>query len=177
MRIAFDFDDTLVNTKEKVREFLDRYGIDRFHSSEEKEEFYRQHIEEIMLDITLKDDVLKSLQILVKDHELYIITARSNYYSPRLKQMTLEFIKQQQLPIREVYFDCLGFGKRDQCMDLGIDLFIDDDIDNCLCVKSAGIDVLLYDNHYEGIHTVSSFKEIVNYVKEGMHGGRESRNE
>ena len=166
MRIAIDFDDTIVDTTKKVREYLNRYNLEEFEDIEEKTKFYIKHIDDITKDLELKPNVKDVLNELSKNNELYIITARSDYYSKNVKPLTKEFIKNNNLPIKDIYFDCFEEGKAIMCDKLNIDLFIDDHINNCLEVKNRGIKVLLFNSEYEGLDNVNSWLDVLKYVKE-----------
>ena len=166
MRIAIDFDDTIVDTTKKVREYLNRYNLEEFEDIEEKTKFYIKHIDDITKDLELKPYAKEVLNELSKNNELYIITARSDYYSKNVKLLTKEFIKNNNLPIKDIYFDCFEEGKAIMCDKLNIDLFIDDYINNCLEVKNRGIKVLLFNNEYEGLDNVNSWLDVLKYVKE-----------
>lgn len=85
MKIGIDFDNTIVNTKETVRKFMDKYNIEEFKNEEEKTLFYREHIDDITKNLTLKENVIEVLNRLKQNNELFIITDRSNYYSNNLK--------------------------------------------------------------------------------------------
>ncbi len=166
MRIAIDFDDTIVDTTKKVREYLNRYNLEEFEDIEEKTKFYIKHIDDITKDLELKPYAKEVLNELSKNNELYIITARSDYYSKNVKLLTKEFIKNNNLPIKDIYFDCFEEGKAIMCDKLNIDLFIDDYINNCLEVKNRGIKVLLFNSEYEGLDNVNSWLDVLKYVKE-----------
>ena len=166
MRIAIDFDDTIVDTTKKVREYLNRYNLEEFEDIEEKTKFYIKHIDDITKDLELKPYAKEVLNELSKNNELYIITARSDYYSKNVKPLTKDFIKNNNLPIKDIYFDCFEEGKAIMCDKLNIDLFIDDYINNCLEVKNRGIKVLLFNNEYEGLDNVNSWLDVLKYVKE-----------
>ncbi len=166
MRIAIDFDDTIVDTTKKVREYLNRYNLEEFEDIEEKTKFYIKHIDDITKDLELKPYAKEVLNELSKNNELYIVTARSDYYSKNVKLLTKEFIKNNNLPIKDIYFDCFEEGKAIMCDKLNIDLFIDDYINNCLEVKNRGIKVLLFNSEYEGLDNVNSWLDVLKYVKE-----------
>lgn len=166
MRIAIDFDDTIVDTTKKVREYLNRYNLEEFEDIEEKTKFYIKHIDDITKDLELKPYAKEVLNELSKNNELYIVTARSDYYSKNVKLLTKEFIKNNNLPIKDIYFDCFEEGKAIMCDKLNIDLFIDDYINNCLEVKNRGIKVLLFNSKYEGLDNVNSWLDVLKYVKE-----------
>ena len=166
MKIAIDFDDTIVCTKEKVREFLNRYHIDSFKDVIEKEQFYHRYIDEMTKELKLKKHAKEVLQQLALDHELYIVTARSDYYSKNCKKIVTDYIKEKELPIKEIFFDCYEEGKANKCLELGIDLFIDDHVNNCLAVASKGIKVILFEAKQKGLSSIKNWKQIRKYIKE-----------
>ena len=165
MRIGIDFDDTIVKTSDKVREYLDKYNIKELKNVDEKYEFYKKHIDTIAQELDLFDGVVEVLNKLSENNELYLITARSDYYSKNLEDLTTKFIKDNKLPFKEICFGCFGVGKADKCQELSIDLFIDDYYVNCLEVSKRGIDTLLFKNEYENLKTVNSWQDILKYVE------------
>ena len=166
MKIGIDFDDTIASTSEKVLEYLNKYNIKEFKNFEEKRTFYNKYSDNITEELNLISNVKQVLDYLSKDNELYIITARSNYYSNNLKKLTLDFINKNNLPIKEVYFDCFEEGKAIKCKELDIDLFIDDNINNCLEVKKLNIDVILFNNNYDNLKSFDNWLDILKYIKE-----------
>ncbi len=166
MKIGIDFDDTIASTSEKVLEYLNKYGVKQFQNFEDKKKFYNKYIDDITKEIELIPHVKEVLDNLSENHELYIITARSNYYSNNLKKLTLEFINKNNLPIKEIYFDCFEQGKAYKCKELNIDLFIDDNINNCLEVKKLNIDVILFNNKYDSLKSFDNWIDILKYIKE-----------
>ena len=166
MRIAIDLDDTIVDTTKKIKEYLNKYNLERLNNVEEKKQFYIKHIDSIFKELDLKPHVKEVLDELSKNNELYIITARGNYYSNNVKDLTKELIKKNNLPIKEIYFDCFERGKAVMCDKLNIDLFIDDHVNNCLEVKKVGIEVLLFNDKYEGLNSVDNWLEVLKCVKE-----------
>lgn len=164
MRIGIDFDDTIVNTKEIVRKFMDRYNVKEFRTEEEKTIFYKQHVDDVMKEITLKDNVVEVLNRLKDNNELFIITARGTYYSKNLPKLTLDFIENNNIPVDKVYFNCEE--KASKCLELKIDLFIDDLPQNCISVNEVGIKTFIFDNVCEGIESVSSWIQIEKAVAE-----------
>ena len=165
MRIAIDFDDTIVKTSDKVKEYLNKYNISQFISIEEKLKFYKSHIDDITNELELYDDVVEILNKLSVNNELYLITARSNYYSNNVKDLTIKYIKDKKLPFKEIYFECFEIDKAIKCEELKIDLFIDDYSINCLEVSKKGINTLLFKKEYENLKTVNSWQEILEYVE------------
>ncbi len=166
MRIAIDFDDTIVDTTKKVKEYLNKYNIKEFNNFEDKRQFYIKYIDDITKNLELKPNVKEVLDKLSKNNELYIITARSSYYSNNVIPLTKEFIKKNNLPIKEIYFECFEEGKAIMCSKLNIDLFIDDYVNNCLEVKKTGINVILFNDKYDELNSVDNWIDVLKYVKE-----------
>ena len=165
MKIAVDFDNTLVKTSEKIKEYMLKNNISEFINNE-KYHFYCKYVDDITKELELKDYAKEVLDKLSVNNEIYIITARSNYYSNNLKELTKEFIKKNNLPIKDIYFDCFQEGKANKCVELGIDLFIDDNVENCLYVNNKNIKTLLFENKHDNLITVNSWKEVLKYIKE-----------
>lgn len=165
MRIAIDFDDTIVKTSDKVKEYLDKNNINEFKNLNEQYEFYKKNFDDITNELELFDDVVDVLNKLSVNNELYLITARNDYYSKNIKDLTLKYIKDNNLPFKEIYFECFEVGKAIKCEELKIDLFIDDYNINCLEVSKKGINTLLFKNEYKDLKTVNSWQEILEYVE------------
>ena len=165
MRIAIDFDDTIVKTSDKVEEYLKKYNIKELNNLDEKYKFYKKHIDDITKNLNFFDDVVDVLNKLSINNELYLVTARSNYYSDNLKDLTIKFIKENKLPFKEIHFECYEIGKAIKCEELNIDLFIDDYYVNCLEVSKKGIDTLLFKNEYDNLKTINSWQDILKYVE------------
>lgn len=82
--------------------------------------------------------------------------------------MTLEFIKENNIPINNVYFNT-GL-KFEKCLELNIDIFIDDLIINCQLVNKAGIRTLIFENDCEGIRRVNNWLEIEEVIAKWKKG-------
>ena len=172
MRIGIDLDDTMCRTEEKVVEYMKKYVPEKDISLLSKIEYdnlrdsiLERHLEEIYKESEIIKDVKETLNHL-KDqrNELYIITARDEYQN--IKDITLKWIKDHQLPITKVIMGKFGIGKSDACIENNISLMIDDDIYNYNCIKSSKIPCLLFDekNNYPALNRVGSWREIENYI-------------
>ena len=163
MRIGIDFDNTLVNTDVIVNMFMKKNNIKKFKNEEQKTIFFKKYINEMMDYITLKDDAIEVLNRLSKKHELFLITARSNYYSNNLVDLTKKYMKDNKIPIQNMYFD--NQLKSSISLELKIDLFIDDDISVIKDLNNHGIKTLIFNNDYKGVKIVNSWLEVENEVK------------
>ena len=184
MRIGIDIDDTMTFIKDDLLEaainydkslgnsgkFLnDNYYVGkRFNWSKEEYGYFMGEVrKQVVNKAKLRPGLIEVLTKLKEmGHEIIIITARSNYYSNNLKELTKEFIKKNNLPIKDIYFDCFQEGKANKCVELGIDLFIDDNVENCLYVNNKNIKTLLFENKHDNLITVNSWKEVLKYIKE-----------
>lgn len=167
MKIAIDFDDTIVNTKEIVKKYMDKYQIKEFKNKTDMLKFQKKHATNIIKKLPFFENAKEVMNRLSSNNELYIITARNNYYAPNIEELILDFIKKHNLPIKHIYFDCYKEGKADKCVELGIDIFIDDLTENCLAVFNRGIKVIAFNNNIEGIINVNNWIELEREVNNG----------
>ncbi len=163
MRIGIDFDNTIVNTKQVVNKYLKRHNF-VIKKEEDKTMFYEKYIDEITKELKPFKNSLKILNKL-SNHELYLISARSTKYSLNSIELVKEILTKYNFKFKEIYFGVYGKGKAEVSAKLGIELFIDDDITNCLEVSSVGIDTILYGKEYEGLKSKKDWKEIYKYIK------------
>lgn len=170
MKIAIDFDDTIVDTKKTANKLREKLNYPAFNNEKDFEKFYLNYFLLITEKLELKQNVFDILSILSKEHEIYIVTARNNKYFSNLETATTNLIKNLKLPVKGIYFDCYKEGKANKCIELGIDLFIDDSIENCLCVKNKGIETILFEKEHDGLKTCYNWNDLFNYIKEVKHG-------
>lgn len=152
MRIGIDIDDTIANTAV----FFDRV-IKEKNITELKGDYYNNTIEELKkYDLIVKDyidEVLKSCtvkencsgvikRLKQKGHDIYIISARSNYFSPNVYDITLDFLKNNNIIYDELLF---GYeSKRNICIEKCIDIMIDDNIKVYESLKDTNIKTILF---------------------------------
>ena len=173
MRIAIDFDDTIVNTSKTVKDFLVKYDFE-IKSSDDKIKFYKKHVDDITKCLGFIDEAKETIKLLNHKHEIYLITARNDYdYSNNLLKLTDEFIAKNNLNFTKVIYDCFGVNKAKECKNNNIDLFIDNDVRNCLEVSKLGINTILfgdlvdekkYKEEIKNLNNVKTWKEILNYL-------------
>ncbi len=107
---------------------------------------------------------------LAGDFEIHLISARS----PKYLDQTAAWLKSHEIPFSRLKL--LGqHDKRRACLDLGVDLFIEDSKKNAIQVSSCGIPVLLMNATYNrgrlpGMVTrVFSWNEIKDYIKRNLY--------
>ena len=162
MKIGIDIDDTLTNTDLEFKKVMSKYvnsdkGYkDKLTTLEYK--IFLYNIEEIMSKANLKEDakdVLYELRNL--GHKLYIITARSNKFSKNIEDITMNFIKKNNLKFDKIIFNQQK--KSDIAKKLELDLMIDDNIDVYNNMKEENINCILFGDK------IRTWKEVLDYIK------------
>lgn len=135
MRIGIDIDDTITNTTSKMFEYMQKLNIEKTgdfcNYTNEEFERYRslmvEYIEPVLSSCTLKDECVEVIRKL-KDmgHKIYIITARSNRFSKNIYDITLNYLKENNILFDKFFFDYEN--KKDICIEQKIDYMIDDNI-------------------------------------------------
>lgn len=136
MRIGIDIDDTITNTTTKLNEYFEKFGFDKKNDdfcnySDEQLETYRELLEKY-IDLVLDECIVKDKCVNVidelksKGNEIYIITARSNRYSKNVYEITVNYLRRNNIKFDKIFF---GFeNKKDICLSNKIDYMIDDNI-------------------------------------------------
>ncbi|WP_066640220.1 5' nucleotidase, NT5C type [Desulfolucanica intricata] len=103
---------------------------------------------------------------LISDYQIYIISART----PTYYEDTLNWLKKYKISFDHLVL--LGdHDKRQACIDAGVQLFIEDNLNNALQISSCGIPVYLYDATYNQgnlpplVHRKFSWQEILAGLK------------
>lgn len=108
-------------------------------------------------------DVLKKLKD--KGNIIYIVTARTDRYD----DMPYERAK-TWLDKNGIVYDKLIVGATDKvkvCKELGIDVFIDDQLNNCMKISQSGITTIRLTNskeEYAHVVNMSNFTQIFEYI-------------
>lgn len=163
MRIGIDIDETLTDTKKSFYETLEKYQImfngeyHNWHQQESAQLIVNNHLEEIMSKAKLKDRAKEVLDELYnRGHELFIITARSNNYCSCLETITNQLVKDNDLNIKEVYFN--QDEKSVLAKKLGIDLMIDDSASVYQNMQKEKIDCILFGDK------ITTWTEVLEYI-------------
>ncbi len=184
MRIGIDIDDTISNTNEylieeaikydrmyKKKGILDNttYNFCGFFNWEksDKEDFYKYIYDNNLHNVPIKSHAKEVINKLKKEgHKIYIITRRdTDIYKDPYKE-TYKWLKKNKIK-----FDKLVVQAKDKgivCKELGVDIFIDDLLSNCIRAHEEGINVLMFDSSYnkneKNFKRVVSWEEIYNIV-------------
>jgi len=136
---------------------LNRKQLDKFIMTKELE---------IIQETVPIPGAVETLIRLIENHELHLVTARSPLYSGQ----TEAWLKKYGIPYSRIRL--LGqHDKRGACLELGVDLFIEDNKKNALQIISCGIPVLLMNATYNqgtlpGMVTrVFNWDEIKQYIE------------
>ena len=104
--------------------------------------------------------------VLKINNEIIIVTARNEKLSRSFQNMrkaTLEWLEKNNIYYDKYYDDAYKEGKVRVCKKEGIDIIIDDDINNYLAFKDSGIKTLLFDDkgkYLDIVDRVGSWREV-----------------
>lgn len=190
MRIGLDIDDTICDTLEFVLPYCCKYYGINYEEIKNKNypvnyfidnygyyDFAKKYYDKLIPYVPLKKDVVKYLNKLKKrGHQIIFITARSNKGLDNPYQITYDYLVKNNVP-----FDTLITGAKDKdevCIEEEIEIYIDNDSNNCLAVSNKGITTYLMDKQKnKNFKVVKSFKQIYKLIKkEEKNGRRKSSN-
>ena len=131
MNIGIDIDDTITETTKLANAILHSdykdLNISDYHELNKNDftKFCKRHTPEIQKYMILKDGVLEVLNRFKDEgNKIYIITARGSKGMDFLIPITLDFLKNNNIPYDDIIFK--QERKGDACKKLKIDVFIDD---------------------------------------------------
>lgn len=184
MKIGIDIDDTMTNSLEQIRKYIQKYGHlycknNELSSMEEEilrgshmtpvvQEFFSKYSIEISNEVKVKKDAKEVIDKLHEEgNEIIIVTARADNYYKDAYKYCYDYLKREG-----IYFDKLVTSmpyKHKLCKDEGIDLMIDDAVDTCEEVRKLGIKSLLFNseinnNKQTTCDRVNSWVEVYNYI-------------
>lgn len=171
MRIGIDLDDTLVNTSKAFDEVLMRNNVtfnkkySDVWTEKEAEFILKNYFEETVKIAKLNVGAKAAIDYLSSSgHEIIVITARSNHYSNNIEDITLKFIKDNNLKISEIYFG--QHEKANKAKELKIDVMIDDNPEIYKSMKAKNIDCILMGDK------IKNWYEVIEYIKkkEALYG-------
>ena len=169
MIIGIDFDNTLVNTKEVAKKYLDVYlpnnHLNSYHDLpyEKEVDFFQKYNIKITNDLKLYPDVLKAFSFFKKNNiKVILITARG-YDNERQIIATKKFLKGNNL-LFDKYIFCAK-SKEDICKKEKVDLMIDDTDDVLEKIKNQNIKVLKYGSKSTKYKYVLTWQEVINYIR------------
>lgn len=171
MKIGIDFDNTLVNTMEISKKYLDIYlpgnNLSSYHELEyDKEvEFFEMYHLDITKDLSLFEYVKEAFNYFKENNiKTYLITARG-YDNPDLIEPTKEFLKNNNIEFDDMIFSCPK--KTETCQKLGIDLMIDDSVGVIKNLDEVGIKGVVFGKENDTYKYVNNWKEVIKMLQKG----------
>lgn len=193
MIIGIDIDDTLTNIGTDINiaayNYAKKLGKDINDSENLLEainnnaEFYKRKfkfnydelkyfLKNIQEEITSKakprDGVVKIIKKLRSEgHKIYIVTARCTEFHDNPYELSKNWLDKNKIE-----YDKLIVNAREKatvCTKENIELFIDDQLNNCIEISNVGIKTIRISNDktkYENIVTINNWNEIYNFIKE-----------
>lgn len=163
MRIGIDIDDTMTFIKDDLLKAAceydkrlgnsgvplnDNYYIGkRFNWNKEEYHYFMGEVrKKVVMNAKIRNGLIEILTKLRQmGHKIIIITARTNYYYKDSHGMTIEWLKKEQIPYDKLILGSIT--KKKDCINEKIEIFLDDDINNCLSVYDCGIKTFIMDNN------------------------------
>lgn len=186
MKIGIDIDDTVMNTLEVIdaaalyydKVYVNNAGIrnndtydlkERFYwNSDIKRDFFRFFRDnQLYLKATPKGDALYYLDKLYESgYEIYFLTRRSAEGPFDILKITKNDLTKKGFKYQDCYINLSKKGAK--CQELGIDIFIDDSVEQIKDVNTYGIKTILidtwYNKYYEGLRA-KNFQEVYKIIK------------
>ncbi len=193
MRIGIDIDNTLNKVQDKLNKAAFDYAISlgkkidnydnplediknngdtykkKFQFTYEELKYFLKEIQEDITNNALpRENVKEVIDKLKEDrHEIYIVTARDSEFHDDPYKLSKDWLDKNN-----IYYDRLIVNAREKasvCKNENIDLFIDDQLNNCLSVANVGIKTIMITDriyNYNEITQLQNWNEIYNYINE-----------
>lgn len=152
MNIGIDIDDTISNTYATLLEYAQKYTIEELKKSpvldntkmtnhsyielmhhwtkEEALKFWDKYYGEMLRKVPIKIFATEKIKKLKeKGHKIYLITARWDMENDNVKEITLEWLRKNDVQYDEFFMNAEE--KLKIVKDKNIDVFVDDSFDNC----------------------------------------------
>jgi uncharacterized HAD superfamily protein len=183
MKIGIDLDDVIADFFESLLKFYHNkfgklhkrdefkewkwwpvWGVSKEESTKIVNEFHETHKLE---DIPLMEHALNSLNHLLKDNEIFIITSRPVRFKPKVESWIKHHLGDLKIEIihSSDFHKGQGATKAEICREKGISIMIEDSPDTAEDCANKGIEVILFDNPWnrEGKH--NSITRVKNWLE------------
>lgn len=152
MIIGFDADDVIFDTGELLISLLDEIGDERLLELRaeimrgdvtipEVRGFLDTYFTPVIKDIRPKEHVKEVIDNLKQaGHEVAIVTARGNKSFADSEEATRHALMQNEIECDFIVYD--SHDKAKDCMEKGVEIFVDDSPKHCLAVAETGIPVI-----------------------------------
>lgn len=192
MIIGIDIDDTLTDIRDKIKieatnyakklgkivndehnyiedknngnTYQQKYGF----TYEELKYFLKEIQEEITKNAKPREKVKETIKKLREEgHKIYIITARDKEFHDDPYMLSKDWLDKNKIEYDKIIVNARDKAKI--CKEKKVDIFIDDQLANCMKVSSEGIKVIRitdYKEEHGDIINKSNWEEIYKYIKE-----------
>lgn len=192
MIIGIDIDNTLTNVQEELNRAAYNYAIklgkkidssvisedinnngsfykEKFKFSYEELKFFLKNIQEEIINKAKPRlgviDTIKELK--QKGHKIYIVTARTSEFHDDPYMLSKNWLDKNNIEYDKLIVNARQ--KAPVCVQENIDLFIDDQLNNCIEISNIGTNTIRISNdkqQYENIVTLKNWNEIYKYIAE-----------
>lgn len=138
------------------------YGL----SYDQLEKFYVENENLLIEQAEPMPGAANYLAMLMDEHQIYLVSARNTYQYDR----TMVWLAKHRIPFDDLIL--LGStDKRQTCLECGLEIFVEDSMDNAIKLSSHGIPVLLFDAPYNqaelliGMERCFSWAEIYQKIR------------
>ena len=149
--------------------FADFLGISREEEKKRMTDFFNHNYFYDLKPIIGSQEIVEKLS---KKHSLYVITSREDSWRTKtIKSLDKHFKDKFNQVFFTGNYKGLNVEKADICLDLNIDLLVDDHLANVLGCSKVGVNSLLYDASHNGadlpanVNRVYSWEDIFNKIE------------
>lgn len=161
-----------INESENLLEDINNNGNfykEKFKFSYEELKYFLKDIqEEIINRATPRKDVVKCIDKLrEKGNQIYIVTARDSEFHDDPYKLSKDWLEKNNINYDKLIVNARK--KAPVCKEENIDIFIDDQLNNCIEISKLGIKTIRISNdkqQYKDIITFKNWNEIYNYIAE-----------
>ena len=192
MRIGIDIDNTLTDVQSELNmaayNYAKRLGknIDeknlledinndsnfykeKFKFSYDELKYFLKDIQEEIINKAIpRDGVVEVINKLrSKGNEIYIITARANEFHDNPYKLSKDWLDKNNIIYDKLIVNAIQ--KANICIEENIDIFIDDQLHNCIAISNKGIKTIRISKDiqdYKNIVTLENWKSIYEYISE-----------
>lgn len=191
MRIGIDIDNTLTEVQDKLNKAAFDYAISlgkkidnydnslenitnngdtykkKFQFTYEELKYFLKDIQESITNNAVPREKAKEVIDKLKEdgHEIYIVTARDSEFHDDPYKLSKDWLDKN-----DIYYDKIIVNAREKssvCKKENIDLFIDDQLNNCLSVANVGIKTIMITDkiyEYDELTQLSNWTEIYEFI-------------
>ena len=191
MKIGIDIDNTLTEVQEELNEAAYNYAIklgkkidssvisedinnngsfykEKFKFSyDELRYFLKDIMEKIINRAKPRTGVIETIRKLREEgHKIYIITARDSEFHDDPYLLSKNWLDKNKIEYDKLIVNARK--KAPVCIQENIDLFIDDQLNNCIEITKEGIQTIRISNdkeNFENIETADNWEQIYKYVQ------------